>query len=118
MNIAVVQETKISRGMHTKLSSGYTIMATDVKESRFGGVALMYKKSKLYELEEAKARGPNITTFELATDTDRYFVVGCYIPPCETTGTTLTTIEQAMAEMPKGCVPLILGDLNVDLANP
>ena len=41
VNIVVVQETKISRGMYTKLSSGYTIIATDVGENMFGGVALV-----------------------------------------------------------------------------
>ena len=78
----------------------------------------LWEESKLYELEEAKARGPNVITFELMTGSDRYYVVGCYIPPSDVTGTTIATIEQAMAEMPKGCIPLIIGDLNVDLANP
>ena len=52
------------------------------------------------------------------TGTDRYYAVGCYIPPFHLAWTTIATIKQVMAEMPKGCTPLIVGDLNVDLDNP
>ena len=88
-NIAVVQETKLSEGKHTRLSSGYAVMATDVKSARFGGVALLWEESELYELEEAKARGPNVISFEIVTGTDRYYVVGCYIPPSDVAGRRL-----------------------------
>ena len=51
---------------------------------------------------------------------DRYYIVGYYIPPSNIAGTTLMCIEQAMAQMPKGCTPLIVGvgDLNVYLDYP
>ena len=93
-------------------------MAKYLKSARLGGVALLWEESELYELEETKARGPNVITFELMMGTDRYYVVGRYIPPYDVTGTMITTIEQAMAEMPKECIPLIVGDLNIDLDNP
>ena len=67
--------------MYTRLSLGYTVMATDVHHARFGRVVLLWEGNELYELEEAKARGPNILVFEVAAGTDRYYVVGCYIPP-------------------------------------
>ena len=101
VNIVVVQEAKLLGGRHTRLLSGYTFMATDMKTARFGGVALLWEESKLYELEEAKARGWNVISFKIVTCTDRYYVVGCYIPPSGVAGKTLATIEQAMAEMPK-----------------
>ena len=68
-------------------------MATDVKQPRFSGVALLWEESELYESEEAKARGPNVITFELMTGTDRYSVVGGYIPPSQVAGMTIATIE-------------------------
>ena len=117
-HIVVVQGVKLSGRKHTRLLSGYAVMATDVKQARFGGVALLWEESELYELEEAKARGPNVITFELMTGTDRYYVVGCYIPPSDVAGTTLATIEQAMAEMPKGCIPILIEDLNANLTKP
>ena len=92
-NIAVVQKVKLSGGKHTRLSSEYADMAIDVKQARIGGFALLWEESELYKLEEAKARGPNVITFELMTGSDRYYVVGCYIPPSDVVGTTIATIE-------------------------
>ena len=44
--------------------------------------------------------------------------MGCYISPSDVAGTTLMYIDQAMAQPPKSCTPLIVGDLNVDLKYP
>ncbi len=42
--------------------------------------------------------------------------MGCYIPP--TNLTTLMHINEAWWASPKGCLPILLGDLNVNLAAP
>ena len=63
-------------------------------------------------------RGPNVITFELFTGDERYFVVGGYTPPSKTTGKTLQTIDRAMKGQPKGSIPIIMGDLNVNLDHP
>ena len=117
-NIVVLQETKVSLLRYTKRHFGYKIKATDVGDNRFGGVAVLYEESKLYKVEEAKARGPNVMTFEVFTGSKHYFVVGGYIPPSETTGKTLQTIDRAMKGRPKGSIPIFLGDLNVNLDHP
>ena len=115
VNIAVVQEEKLLGGMHNRLLLGYAVMVIDVRNTRFGGFAFLWEESELYELEEAKARGPNVVSFKIQIGTYHYYVVECYIPPSNVAGTTLMCIEQAMAQMPKGCTPLIVGDLNVYL---
>ena len=115
VNISAVQEAKLSGGMHTWLSSGYAVMATDVRNTQFGGVVLLWEGTGLFELKEAKAREPNIISFKITTGSDGYYVVGCYIPPSDVTGTTLASIDQAMSQMPKGCTRLIVSNLNVDL---
>ena len=71
---------------YTKRHFGYKIKATDVGDNRFGGVAVLYEESKLYKVEEAKARGPNVMTFEVFTGSKHYFVVGGYIPPSDPRG--------------------------------
>ena len=118
VNIAVVQEEKLLGGMHNRLLLGYAVMVIDVRNTRFGGFAFLWEESELYELEEAKARGPNVVSFKIQIGTYHYYVVECYIPPSNVAGTTLMCIEQAMAQMPKGCTPLIVGDLNVYLDYP
>ena len=61
-------------------------------------------------------RGPNVRSFLLVSGATRYYIVGCYIPPNNLT--TLTHIKQAWMACPKGCLPIVLGDLNVNLAAP
>ncbi len=61
--------------------------------------------------------GPNVLTFELVTGQMRFFVVGAYIPPSDL-GTMLGHIRQAWSECPRGCEPLLIGDLNANLINP
>jgi hypothetical protein len=42
--------------------------------------------------------------------------MGCYIPPTDLT--TLTHVDEAWQACPKGCLPILLGDLNVNLTAP
>ncbi len=42
--------------------------------------------------------------------------MGCYIPL--TNLTTFMHVKQAWLACPKGCLPILLGDLNVNLAAP
>ncbi len=59
-------------------------------------------------------RVPNVLSFLLMSGATRYYIVGCYIPPNNLT--TLTHIKQAWMACSKGCLPIVLGDLNVNLA--
>ena len=43
-------------------------------------------------------------------------VVGAYVPPSDLD--TVEYITQAFGAMPRAISPILLGDLNVDLANP
>jgi hypothetical protein len=52
----------------------------------------------------------------LVSGGDRYYALGCYIPPNNLT--TLTHIEAAWNECPKGHIPIMLGNLNIKLASP
>jgi hypothetical protein len=67
-------------------------------------------------VKDWRIRGPNVLTFVLVTGSCRFFAVGCYIPPNDLS--TLTTIKQAWNECPRGHIPLLLGDLNINLHSP
>jgi hypothetical protein len=67
-------------------------------------------------VKDWRIRGPNVLTFVLVTGSYQFFAVGCYIPPNGLS--TLTTIEQAWNECPRGHIPLLLGDMNVNLRSP
>ncbi len=61
-------------------------------------------------------RGPNVLSFQLVSGAVRWYIVGCYIPPNDLT--TLTHVKQAWQACPWGCLPILLGNLNVNLAAP
>jgi hypothetical protein len=70
----------------------------------------------MYEIKEVELRGPNVLSFQLILGATRWYIVGCYIPP--TNLTTLTHVDEAWRACPKSCLPILLGDLNVNLAAP
>lgn len=91
-----------------------------------GGLSLLWKDKEedLFRMENQKVMGPNVLKFEFVTgkpqrgDEERYFVVGCYVPPSDKDGTTRQLIESTMLLKPKGAIPIIMGDLNAHLEVP
>jgi hypothetical protein len=70
----------------------------------------------MYEIKEVELRGPNVLSFQLISGATRWYIVGCYIP--STNLTTLTHVDEAWQACPKGCLPILLGDLNLNLVAP
>ncbi len=60
--------------------------------------------------------GLTVLTFQFNLGTTRWYIIGCYIPPNDLT--TLTHVIQVWQDCPKGSLPIILGDLNINLAAP
>ncbi len=58
----------------------------------------------------------NILTFQLVTGEDRFFVIGAYTTPADTTG--VDALRAAWAKCPPNCKPLLLGELNFDFRAP
>ena len=113
VDLAVLQETKLTGGIYTRRSSDYNIVASEASSDRQGGVALCWKESRLFEVEETKFFGPNVVAFRLLTGRSGFYVVGCYIPPSDLL--TLQQIESAWDQCPNKFIPVLMGDLNVDL---
>ena len=57
-------------------------------------------------------------TCEVQTGEARYYVMGCYMPPSDKEGKNLDNVMDALDKMPKGCIPMLLGNLNADLDVP
>ena len=116
VDIAFLQETKLTNGIHTRNSSGYSIVASEAPSKHKGGIALCWRENRLFELEETKFLSHHVMTFRLITGGLRYYVVGVYIPPSSVV--ELTHIRQAYAECPSRFQPILIGDLNIDLESP
>ena len=116
VSIGVMQETKLMGRIYTRNSGGYNVVTTDAPSTRQGGIALCWKESEHYEVGETKIWGPNVLTFELVMGEDLCYVVGAYIPPSNLS--TLEHVESAWWQCPKGCKPLLIRDLNINLESP
>jgi hypothetical protein len=116
VNFGILLATKLTKGVYTRWSSGYHVRATHAPSAWQGGISLFWRASDLYEVEEVEMRGPNVLSLLLMSGTTGYYIVGCYIPPNDLT--SLTHIKQAWMAFPKGCLPIVIGDLNVNLAAP
>ena len=117
VDVAVLQETKLTGGIYTRLSSGYSIVATDAPSSHQGGIALAWKDDgDAFEVEATRIWHPHVLSFQLVTGRDRFFVVGCYMPPGDLEA--FEAVKMAWLACPRGCKPLLIGDLNIDLDSP
>ncbi len=83
-----------------------------------GGIALLWKESENlgFLVESVSIVSPNVLTFQLVTGGVRFFVMGAYIPPADTTG--VDDLRNAWDKCPANCKPLLLGDLNINFGSP
>ena len=68
------------------------------------------------EVEAARILTPNLLTFQLATGDERYYCMGAYIPPNDIMG--VEDLRSAWDACPDGCIPIVLGDLNINFLDP
>jgi exonuclease III len=104
IGVAILQETKVTDGKHTRHTSGYKVYCTKAPSAQQGGIALLWDTAhEAFEVEGLVERTPNVLTFQLVTGRVRYFIVGCYLPPTDLEG--VHHVRAALAAAPKGCIP-------------
>ncbi len=102
--------------MYSRRCSGCNVQSTHAPSKWQEWISLFWWTSETYEIEEVELHGPNMLSFQLVPGATRWYIMGCYIPP--TNLTTLMHIKQVWLACMKGCLPILLGDLNVNLAAP
>jgi hypothetical protein len=115
VDCGVFLETKLTKGIYTRWSSGYNVRSTHAPSKWQGGISLFWRACETYEIKEVEICGPNMLSFQLVLGATRWYIVECYIPPNNLT--TLTHVEQAWQACPRGCLPILLGNLNINLAD-
>ena len=116
MDLGIFQETKLTDGIYTRGSAGYSVVATNAPSRHCGGVAIFHRSAPYFALEAVLRFGPNVIGFQLATGERRRYVVGCYLAPDNTL--TIERVVEALMERPKGAELLVAGDLNINFAAP
>ena len=100
-------------GIYTCESARYLVVATDAPSRHRGGVALFYRPSPIFAVEAVRQYGPNIMGFELATGAQRWYIIGCYLAPDDTS--RIERVVAALKDRPKGTALVVAGDLNMAL---
>jgi hypothetical protein len=114
---AVITETKLTDGQYSKHVEGYHVIVSEATSPQQGGIALLWTAGRQdFEIKAVKIVSPNVLTFQLVIGSVRFFVIGAYIPPADTTG--VVALRAAWATCPSSCKPLLLGDLNIDFGSP
>ena len=117
VGLAVSTETKVTDNHHSHPTSGYKILALKVISHSQGGIALLWGENNGgYKVELAQICMPNLLTFQLIIGDERFYCMGIYIPPTDTMG--VEDLRGAWDACPEGCIPIFLGDLNVNVRAP
>ena len=116
MDLGIFQETKLSDGVYTRGSTGYSVIAVDAPIRHRGGVAVLYRTALHFVVEAVQKFGPNAVGFQLATGERRWYIVGCYLAPDD--ALTIISVVAALKERPWGAKLLVAGDFNTNLLEP
>ena len=76
MDLGILQETKLTDGIYTRRSAGYSVVATDAPIQHRGGVAIFYHSEPHFAVEAVEKFGPNVIGFHIATGARRWYIVG------------------------------------------
>ena len=85
MDLGILQETKLTDGVYTHGSSGYSVIAADAPSRHRGGVAIFYRSEPHFVVEAVEKFGPNVIGFHIATGERQWYIVGVYLAPEDTT---------------------------------
>ena len=99
MDLGIFQETKLTDGIYTRRSAGYSIVATDAPSRHRGGVAIFHRPAPHFAVEAVQQFGTSVIGFQLATGARRWYIVGCYLAPDNTL--TIERVVEALRERPK-----------------
>ena len=112
MDLGISQETKLTDGIYTHGSDGYSVVAKDAPIRHCGGVAIFHLPAPHFAVEAVQQFGPNVIGFQLVTGAWRWCIVGCYLAPDDTS--TTERFAEAFRERPKGAELRVAGDLNIN----
>ena len=81
LDLGVIQESKITDGIYTRRSDGYSIFTTDGPTRHRSGVAVFYRESLRFTVEAIQKFGPKVVRFQMMTGERQWYIIGCYFPP-------------------------------------
>ena len=107
MDLGIFQETKVTDRIYTRGSDGYSVVVTDAPSRHHGGVAFFHWPAPYFAVEAVQQFQPNVVVFQLETGGRRWYIVGCYLAPDDTS--TIESVVVALKERPRGAKLLVAG---------
>ena len=77
---------------------------------------MFYRPSPHFAVEAVRQFGPNVIGFQLAAGVRRWYIIGCYLAPDDTS--MIESVVATIKERPQGTALLVAGDLNTTLTDP
>ena len=116
MGMGIFQEKKVTYGIYARGSAGYSVVATDAPSRHRGRVAVFHRPALYFAVEDVQKFRTNVFRFHLAMREWRWYIVGCYLAPDDTS--TIDSVIAALKELPRGAELLVAGEFNVNLVEP
>jgi len=114
-DIALLTETKLTRGKYARRGHGFHVFATSAVSPSQGGVALIWREGiHHWTLEGMRALSPNSISATIVTGHKRWLLLGTYLSPNTEPDTELDYLEAEYRRHPTLPV-ILLGDLNADI---
>ena len=96
MDLGIFQETKLTDGIYTCGSAGYSVVGTDATSRHRGGVAVFHRHAPHFAVEAVQQFGLNVIGFQLVTGARRWYIVGCCLSPDNTS--TIERVVEALRD--------------------
>ena len=116
IDLRIFQDTKLTNGIYTCGSVGYSIVATDTPSRHCSGVSFFYRLSPHFAVEAIQKFGPDTVGSHMTAGERQWCIIGCYLIPDNTL--TIYIFVAALNERPQGAELLVAGDFNVKLLDP
>ena len=109
--MGVLQETKLTDGIHAHQGEGYSVWVTEAESRHRGVIVVFWREDVGWQVEGIVNFGPNMVRLFLTSWSGRWYVVGAYVPP--NYAPAVHHIKQALEVAPKGMEVIMLGDTNI-----
>ena len=81
MDLGILQEIKLTDGIYTRWSAGYSVVATDAPSRHRSGVAIFYRSTPHFTVEAVENFRPNVIGFKLVMGRGGGTSWACTSPP-------------------------------------
>jgi hypothetical protein len=117
VNCAVLTKVKITNNKYPRCVLGFKVTLPKATIHSQGGIALLWNKGHaFFKVEVYNIVTLNLLTFQLVTGYEQFYVMGIYIPLNNTMG--VDALCTALVSFPANCIPLVLGNLNINFEYP